>query len=255
LTRVPSSARLRLLLADGDRLLAAGAIPAAVARYGEIVASGVEANETALARVRLLRAAAQQSESAAELQPVREALRRYVAAYPGGGGVGEAQTLLTLIERIVDPEPGEAPEFLAVELARDTLRAPTLAGHRFLEFAARHPESLFAPKALVAALPLLPERGDSLRAVLQGRYADSPYALALQGELSPAYAAAEDSLAKDLGVARQQDVDSRSLVAPPVPGPRGPWLEQVLPPGRERPPTGLPPSRRLRPGERPVQRP
>lgn len=257
-TRVPLTTRLHLLLTDGDRLLAVGAATSAAQRYGEILASGVESNETNVARVRWLRATAQAADEVPAALAVRDRLRRYLVVYPGSGGVPEAQYLLALLARITDPEPGDASEFRAAELARDTLRAPALAGRRFVAFAARHPESLFAPKALVAALPLLPETGDSLRQVLQSRYGDSPYALALQGDMSPAFGAAEDSLAKDLGVEWHVDVESRAAVESPLPGPRGPWLEQVwLTSGSAALPGAPTPAapRRLRPGERPLQRP
>src|SRR2546422_3931875 len=41
------------------------------------------------------------------------------------------------------------------------------------------------------------------RAVLDSAYAGSPYTLALRGEPSPAFAAAEDSLARALGLDRK----------------------------------------------------
>lgn len=257
---VPLSARLRLLLADGDRLLATGgdALPAAEARYREILAGGLEGGEASLARVRLQRIAVQRAATVTDVAQVRDALQRYVAAYPGSAGGGEAQALAALIGRITDPEPKEAAEFRAAEVARDTLRAPALAGRLFLDYAARRPESLFAPKAIVAALPLLPGQGDSLRALLRERYGQSPYALALQGEPSPLFAAAEDSLAQGLGVARQLETELRGQVLPPVPGMRGPWLDLVFPAPavgtgdrRARPAGPATPPRPVRQGEKP----
>jgi len=121
---------------------------------------------------------------------------------------------------------GETPGagFRAAELARDSLGAPALAGQLFLEVAARDTASLYAPKALVAAIPMLPERRDSIAAVLDTRYAASPYTRAFHGEPSVAYAAAEDSLARELGVeiARSSAAPVGARFALPVPGPRGP---------------------------------
>jgi hypothetical protein len=124
--------------------------------------------------------------------------------------------------------PGRA--FRAAELARDS-GATRRAGRLFLDLAAANPTSLFAPKALVAALPLLPDRHDSIIGVLDAAYAGSPYTRALRGEASAAYAAAEDSLARELGVqlGRGGPVSTagRGGIAPsPLTGPRGPWLER-----------------------------
>src|SRR5258705_5955517 len=65
---------------------------------------------------------------------------------------------------------------------------------------AAHPAALCAPKLLVAALPLRPDRHDSITAVLDTRYATSLYTRAYHGEASVAYVVAEDSLARELGV-------------------------------------------------------
>jgi len=160
-------------------------------------------------------------------------------------------------------------------LARDSLRAAALAGALFVAFAQRHPESLFAPKALVAALPLLPERHDSLLDVLDRAYGSSPYVAALRGEISPAYAGLEDSLARALGVSTRTAVRSAGPAGrAPVAGPRGPWWDEIFPesgrpvaagdsasvpvraPG---PPRGQPRApdraRPARPTERPTERP
>jgi len=140
--------------------------------------------------------------------------------------------------------PGEA--FRSAELARDSLGAPRLAGQLFLALAATDAGSLFAPKALVAALPLVPERHDSILGVLGGTYAASPYTRALRGEASLAYGAAEDSLARQLGV--QVARGPTAAAARPSAlrtGPRGPWLEE--PPIRAAP--AAPIRGRERPGE------
>jgi hypothetical protein len=96
-------------------------------------------------------------------------------------------------------------------VVRDSIGAPRLAGHLFLKFAAA----------------LLPEARDSLIGVLEARYPASPYTLALRGDPSPAFAAAEDSLARALGieVGPQAEVLGWTRVAAPVPGRRGPQLD------------------------------
>ena len=153
---------------------------------------------------------------------------------------------------------------------RDSLAAPHLAGRLFVGFARTHPGSPFAPKALVAALAVLPDAHDSLVAALDARYPASPYTLALRGADSPAFAAAEDFLAQSLGVEREalQEASFVRRVAPPVPGPRGPTLDPPFeaagagqpasPPARARPRPGQrddEPARRPRPVGRPASSP
>jgi hypothetical protein len=82
---------------------------------------------------------------------------------------------------------------LAGETARDELKAPRLARSLFLRYAEEEPESVWAPKALLAAL----EAGDldsappaegldpdpeELRRRLRESYRDSPYVQAVLGE-------------------------------------------------------------------------
>jgi len=168
--------------------------------------------------------------------------------------------LQALLQQLASAETGsEADRFRAAELARDSLRATHLAAALFETFARATPTSLFAPKAIVAALALEPGAADSLLPVLDSAYPASPYTLALHGENSPAYAAAEDSLAQMLGVERADPgAADAALVAPPQPGPRGPALDPepgAVPRGGAEG-TRRPGVRRPgRPDDRPPQRP
>ena len=169
-------------------------------------------------RARIARATSQ-----AELAPVTLELNRLLHTV---AGTEEASHQVELLTALAAMPATAAGRFRAAELARDSLQVPVLAGHLFLD-AAADSTSLFAPKALIAALTLLPERRDSIMAVLGSRYAASPYTRAFRGEASVAYVAAEDSLARALGVATAAGasvtvVNSRAGV--PVPGPRGPQL-------------------------------
>ncbi len=226
-SRVPGDARARLLLADGDRRFTAGDFAAAAVRYesAERTAAGRSEGETA--RLRRLRATAAQAQDRTDLALVLEELNRMRA---GGGRIGpEAGVLDALLARVMARDLGPVMAFRAAELARDSLRAARLAGALFLDVAARHPESLFAPKALVAALPLLPDRRDSVAARLEAAYPESPYLHAARGRVSPGYAALEDSLARALGLAA---VSATGLgggrVPAPRPGPRGPLWDGVF---------------------------
>jgi hypothetical protein len=178
----------------------------------------------------------------------------------GGSGSADARTLLDLVTRVAATPETPGAGFRLAELARDSLGAPRLAGQLFLDLATADTGSVFAPKALVAALPLLPDSHDSIIGVLDRVYPASPYTRALRGEASPAYAAAEDSLARELGVevARVAPASAaRSGVHAVLTGPRGPWLND--PPGGGTPTVRARPrtderGRRV-PAERPTERP
>jgi len=230
--RVPFADRARLLVADGDRRLAREDFDGAVARYRQ-AAAAAPVGEAGVARVRELRVMAVRATGRGDLGPVVLELTRIArpgeggTMVGGGGGGVEAQRLLDFLGRVVAPATSPGGAFRVAELARDSLGAPRLAGQLFLDLAATDSASLFAPKALVAALTLLPERHDSIAAVLDGRYAASPYTRALRGDASPAYAALEDSLARELGVhlARVASVTGARPSALRT-GPRGPWLDE-----------------------------
>ncbi len=161
----------------------------------------------------------------ADLTPVAAELARLLRTV---SGTDEASHVLELLKAAVVVPETRATRFRAAEIARDSLHAPELAGQLFLEAATADAGSLYAPKALIAALVVLPERRDSIAALLDSRYAASPYTRVFHGESSVAYAAAEDSLARELGmqVARSTAVSSGVLFDAPVPGPRGPRLDR-----------------------------
>ncbi len=227
--RIPSGTRARLLLADGDRLQAAGFVDSAEARYAAATALVPDSAEGGRARVRTLQLQANAAARVEDLATSRAALEQLQQG--GGAGALDARALLQLIARVVAPGESDADRFRAAELARDSLGAPRLAANLYLDFARSHPASLFAPKAIVAALLLAPTEADSLLAALDSVYSASPYTQALHGQASPAFAAAEDSLALALGVSAPpppvRALGSRT--AAPVPGQRGPGLEPVFP--------------------------
>src|SRR5207247_384170 len=109
--RVPLGARGRLLLADGDRLSAAGRAPAAEARYAQVVGLVPDSLEGQQAQVRVLRALAAQTDSMPDLVAVRARLGRLGQ----GAAAGEARALgveraarpeLLLFARVAPPVPG-----------------------------------------------------------------------------------------------------------------------------------------------------
>jgi hypothetical protein len=234
---VLTGSRARLLLADGGRLLAVDSLAAADARYQQVAAMVPDSSEGQAARVGRLRVSAAQAGSLAELRAVQTRVDRLAQAGTAGAALTEVRALQRLIQSVIPPgDPGEELPFQSAELARDSLRAPQLAVSLFLAFAGARPASVFAPKALIAAAALSPERRDSLMRVLDSTYGASPYTLALRGEPSPAYGAAEDSLARALGVVLERpSAFVASLISPPVPGPRGPPLDAAAPERAEPP--------------------
>jgi hypothetical protein len=89
---------------------------------------------------------------------------------------------------------GDLRLFLAGELARDSLGAARFAAAQFRRVAKEWPQSPFAPKAMLALIPLDPQAADSLRNALLTYYPENPYVAMAQGGDSPAYEILEDSL-------------------------------------------------------------
>ena len=224
-SRLPFAEQGRLLIADGDRLLAGGDLVAAEARYRQVATvAPVVSAEAGAAVVRIQRLRVIRARARSELEPVIAELSRLSRME---GSASDARVLLDLVTAAASTAETPGARFRAAEIARDSLAAPALAGQLFLDAAASDTASLYAPKALLGALALLPDRRDSITAVLDTRYGASPYTRAFRGEPSVAYAAAEDSLARELGI---QIVAAAPASAgrfdAPVTGPRGPWLDE-----------------------------
>ncbi len=226
--RVPFAEQVQLLIADGDRRLAAGDYDAAAERYHRAAdVASPASTEAGTARVREQRVTIARARQRGDLDPVIADLTHLIRPEEGGGGGSAAQSLLDLVTRVSAPEPTPGARFRAAELARDSLNAPALAGQLFLDAAAADSASLFTPKALVAALALLPDRRDSIATLLDARYRGSPYTRAFHGEPSVAYVAAEDSLARELGVQiAEAPHPVQLLLEAPRTGPRGPALDE-----------------------------
>ena len=253
--RVPQDAAARLLTSDGDRRAAAREMPEASARYAAAATAAQDAATADLAHIRRLRALAAGAETVTDLTPLSDAIARARGGAADYRGLGIAMSQIRNRETDVDA-------FRAAELVRDSLWAARLAGALFVDVARRWPASVFAPKAVIAAMALLPEQRDSLGDVLNDVYGQSPYALALRGDAAAAFPAAEDSLARALGLrlAVEPARGNAVRIAPPIAGPRTgplePPLPAVAPSAAPRTSTPVPAARpQQRPGERPVDRP
>jgi tetratricopeptide (TPR) repeat protein len=259
-SRVPGGVRARLLLADGDRRRGERDYAAAQMRYTAAATAAPDSVAGSVARVHTLEILVLQSENPADLTPVRTQLDRLTSTRGAltGSGLTEAENLSQTLTLLSAAAPTDIDAFRAAELARDSLGASHLAATMFLQFVARRPTSLFAPKALLAAASLRPAVGDSIRAVIDSQYATSPYTLALHGTTSPAFAVIEDSLALALGLSRVAIRAAVTLtVLPPRTGPRGPELDPADE-GVQGTSAGLRPTRGVRPtrpGARPTTRP
>ena len=236
--RMSGGARARVYLEDGDRLLAAGAFDSADARYVQAGGAAPDSAEADVARLRRIRERLAGRATLESLPVITRALTPLVEL---GSAVTEARRLVAIVRRIQETDSTVVSTFRNGEIARDSLGAHRLASDLWLHFARRQPASVYAPKAILAALPITSPLTDSLVAVLDSAYPTSPYTLALHGKATAAYTDAEDSLARlfgfrDVGlafVAMREAVATRW--APPVPGPKGPRLEDLPPPIRRAP--------------------
>jgi tetratricopeptide (TPR) repeat protein len=220
---VGRDARARLLLGDGDRRLAAGDTAAARGRYREAIRTAPDSVESHIAAVRLLRLAVTGASSAAELDSLSALLSAAVAL--GGAPAREAEGAARLLDRAYalarDTVVADASWFLRAEILRDSLGAVPLAARDFAEMVRRFPASPWTPKGLLAAIASGHPATDSLRALLDARYAASPYRRAALGlpDAPAAYAALEDSLARAIAAAprggrRETEERPRTPAAP-----------------------------------------
>jgi hypothetical protein len=214
--------RSRWLLQDAERLAPSDSARATT-RLKQVVAAGGQTLEGRRAGLQLTRRSLAQVHSVADLGRVSDSLQ--VLSARAGEVNEEATTLRTAIERVrtlADSTNIAAPQadlglFLAAEVARDSIGAPAIAATLFRRIVEELPTSPYAPKALLAAQQLDSNWADTARALLQDRYADSPYLAMLRGEDAPGYRMLEDSLRsfaaaaatpRRTGPARRRPVDT-----------------------------------------------
>lgn len=229
--RLSGGGQARLLLADGDRLRAAGWLDRAARRYSQAAALVPDSVEAGRARIRAVRLDLTRASTVADLDSAAAQVAR-VSAGLGGTAEAEGRALEEQIAAVRHADASDVAAFHAAELARDTFAAPRLAVHLFLRFVDRYPTSLFAPKGLIAAAALRPDAVDSIGAQLRSRFPESPYTMAFGGDVSPAYQVLEDSLAVALGLTRFRaagPVAPGPRVGSPRTGPRGPPLDPPSP--------------------------
>lgn len=198
-TTLAADARARLIVADGLRLFrvdTARALRRLI--QGAALAPASDAGRqaaVAIAGVHTARALGPD-----ELDSALAALEAFgrtsaTSEFLVAGELDGIRWLRGELDSLHPAEPfGDMRTFIAAEFARDSVEAPKLAGLLFRRIAREAPGSPYAPKAILAALALDPAAGDSLRGVLTGHYAQSPYVLVLAGQSPPAFGQLEDSL-------------------------------------------------------------
>ena len=177
--------RAELLAATGD---SAEALREARAVAGR--AAGATADRARVVMARWALAAAQGME---DLDDVRNLLLPAIADAEARRLVQALKALAVLVEL---PSSQPLALFAAGELARDELRAPKVARSLFVAFADIAPTSIWAPKALLAAIAIDPESEEatSLRQRLES-HTGNIYLTAVSGrEPGPRYEQAENML-------------------------------------------------------------
>ena len=194
-TRTRAALERALLLAAAGDTTAAIASAVAAAEHSNGMVSG-QAREAAagwlLAR----------TDSIQDLARVRAILLPAVTHQGALLQVRRVRTLDVLLERARGGQT--AALFAAAEFARDTLRSPRLARQLFLTYAEVAATTVWAPKALLASLPL--STTDERPAIEQRvrQFAGNPYLVAVQGAQPDAdeYYRAEERLGRAVEAVR-----------------------------------------------------
>ncbi|HET9294831.1 MAG TPA: tetratricopeptide repeat protein [Gemmatimonadales bacterium] len=191
--------RDRWLGADGVRLIPVDTV-AGIARLEQVAVGQPPTNASVAARMSLIEFRLHGARTLSDAEAMRPALERLSEI--GGPASIASLGYLRALDRLgtnrdsvtPDTPQGDLLTFLAAETGRDSLRAPVIATDLFRRLSGTWPASPYAPKALLAIAALEPAAADSLRAVLESQYQESPYLTFLRGESAPALKPLEDSL-------------------------------------------------------------
>jgi tetratricopeptide (TPR) repeat protein len=189
----------RRLYEDGLRLEAVDSARA-MARYREAIRVGPRTEGGDRASFRIARQDIAGASSVEALGAAADTLRALQAHSPTVAG--EATQLLGAVVRVRAASDSGGPEypqgdlrlFLAGEVARDSLKARTVASELFRRIVDQWSDSPYAPKALLAAQLLDSTFADSAQVLFTGRYYDSPYMAMIRGDSADGYRVLEDSL-------------------------------------------------------------
>jgi TolA-binding protein len=234
----PAETQARWLLEDGLRLADIDTARAS-ARFREAIAIGGTGDAAGRASLQLVRLNLRSVVSPQELSISISTLGELAKKYRGAAWDLEllsrsAAGVLAASDSTTAGSPqGDLRLFLAAETARDSLKAPRLAGVIFHRIVNEWPDSPYAPKAVLAAQQLDPTWADSARALLETRYAYSPYLAMIRGEDDSGYRQLEDSLGS-FAAANSAAARRSGQPTQPRPQPR-PSVEDDEVPTRPRP--------------------
>ena len=196
--KTPSYGKARLHLLAARLQMAAGGARLDSLAQAHLLAAMRISTDTATDReaaVRLARLRLRAIRSPADVDGVVRRVRDEAKGHPEELRIEDSVMLLHILEHADDPSG--AALFLAGEIARDSLQSPFVARDLFHRLAATQPQSLLAPRALLAASDLWTDSSEAFRARIRTQYANSPYGLLLQGgdpAVIPAYAQADRAL-------------------------------------------------------------
>ena len=190
------ASRAQLLKLRGDLHMSRGTIEKARSDYGLVPPLAGDLRVGAEAQLAVVRLDLAQISTVEEFRPIVASLER-VGRQPAGQRSSEVRRLLDMFIRMVYwIDAGDLGYMLAAETARDELAAPRLARYLFVQYVETQPQSVWAPKAILAVLDLddldfdrsagqadNDERGsEQLRQRLYENYRSSPYVGAVLGE-------------------------------------------------------------------------
>ena len=191
-----SPTRDSLILLRADLAIASGDTVGGIAEI-ERFAGASSGLISDLARVRAAEFKLARATSTEEVNAARALLLPAIGVDQARFLIQSTKTLEVLLEKASRTGQPVAL-FAAAELARDELRAPRLAARLFTSYAEIAPQTVWAPKALIAALPLADAvTAAQLKERLQ-QYRTNPYASAVLGKTQDdaAYEEAEVRLAR-----------------------------------------------------------
>lgn len=188
-TPLRGSTQASLITRRGELWRAAGELDSARAEFQRATAIAPGTNGSVAGKVALARLDLAQADSVSDLERVKDVVER-----AGLGGLGaevvEARLLARRVQRCLEiAKLGDVAWLTAAEVARDSLDAPYLSRALFLRFADELPTSVWAPKAILAALAVGPypygapgpPSDEELRRRLRAEYASNPYVAAVDG--------------------------------------------------------------------------
>lgn len=199
---LPAELRTRLLLADAERWRGPDTARARL-RWQQAAALAPANASRGTARLALAAQAVEHAAEVESLRPLVDSLRS-IERMGGGAAVLSARRRVAIERAVADLDSlreagpptaqGDLVLFRAAEILRDSAGAPRAAGAVLRQLIESHPESPYAPKALLARAELDPGAADSLSGAAIALYPGSPYVRALRGEATDSFAVLEDSL-------------------------------------------------------------